>query len=172
MTQRNRRRQRRRGGIGSKLLIVGAGVIALIAIAVIGVTSWVLDVAADAPSLATCKPIDRGGNSVLYDAAGDKLGVIASDEARTPVAIERIPKSLQLATVAIEDQRFYEHGGVDAEGIGRAALKDFEAGEAVEGVSTITQQLVRNLCIQNPERSLKRKIVEAKLAEEYFDRHT
>ena len=74
MTQRNRRRQRRRGGIGGKLLIVGGGVFAVVAIAVIAVTSWVLDVAADAPSLATCKPIDRGGNSVLYAADGSKLG--------------------------------------------------------------------------------------------------
>jgi penicillin-binding protein 1A len=172
MTQRNRRRQRRRGGIGSKLLIVGGGVFALIAITIIGVTSWVLDVAADAPSLATCKPIDRGGNSALYDADGDKLGVIASDEARTPVAIKRIPKSLQLATVAIEDQRFYEHGGVDPEGILRAAVKDLEAGKAVEGGSTITQQLVRNLCIRNPEQNLERKIVEAKLATEYVKRHS
>ena len=78
MTQRNRRRQRRRGGIGGKLLIVGAAVLAVTAIAVIAVTSWVLDVAADAPSLATCKPIDKGGNSVLYAADGSKLGVIAS----------------------------------------------------------------------------------------------
>ncbi len=171
MTQRNRRRQRRRGGIGGKLLLVGGGVLALAAIAVIGVTSWVLDVAADAPSLATCKPIDKGGNSALYAADGEKLGVIASDEARTPVSIERIPKSLQLATVAIEDQRFYEHGGVDAQGILRAAVKDLEAGEAVEGGSTITQQLVRNLCIANPQQNLERKIVEAKLATEYSKRH-
>ena len=90
--------------------------------------------------------------------------MIDSSEARGPVAIERIPRSLQLATVAIEDQRFYEHGGIDTEGILRAAVKDLEAGEAVEGGSTITQQLVRNLCIQNPERNLERKIVEAKLA--------
>jgi penicillin-binding protein 1A len=172
MTQRNRRRQRRRGGIGSKLLIVGGTAFALIAIAVIGVTSWVLEVAADAPSLATCKPIDRGGNSALYAADGSKLGVIASDEARTPVAIERIPKSVQLATVAIEDQRFYSHGGVDAEGILRAAVKDLEAGKAVEGGSTITQQLVRNLCIANPQQNLERKIVEAKLAIEYSKRHS
>jgi penicillin-binding protein 1A len=172
MTQRNRRRQRRRGGIASKLLIVGGGVFTLIAIAVIAVTSWVLDVAADAPSLATCKPIDRGGNSALYDAGGGKLGVIASDEARTPVSIKRIPKSVQLATVAIEDQRFYQHGGVDAEGILRAAVKDLEAGKAVEGGSTITQQLVRNLCIANPQQNLERKIVEAKLAIEYSKRHS
>jgi penicillin-binding protein 1A len=172
MTQRNRRRQRRRGGIGAKLLIVGGGVLAVVAIATIAVTSWVLDVAADAPSLASCRPIDRGGNSALYAADGEKLGVIAADEARTPVSIKRIPKSLQLATVAIEDQRFYEHGGVDPEGILRAAVKDLEAGKAVEGGSTITQQLVRNLCIANPEQNLERKIVEAKLAMEYAKRHS
>jgi penicillin-binding protein 1A len=172
MTQRNRRRQRRRGGIRSKLLVILIGVLALLAIGVIGVTSWVLDVAADAPSLASCKPIDKGGNSVLYAAGGSKLGLIASDEARTPVSIKRIPKSLQEATVAIEDQRFYEHGGVDPEGILRAAVKDLEAGKAVEGGSTITQQLVRNLCINDPKQNLERKIIEAQLAIEYSKRHS
>jgi penicillin-binding protein 1A len=171
MTQRTRR-QRRRGGVGSRLLIVGGAVFALIAIAIIGVTSWVLNVAADAPSLASCKPIDRGGNSTLYAADGSKLGVIASDEARTPVSIKRIPKSLQLATISIEDQRFYQHGGVDPEGILRAAVKDLEAGKPVEGGSTITQQLVRNLCIANPKQNLERKIVEAQLAIEYSKRHS
>ena len=171
MTQRTRR-QRRRGGIGGKLLIVFGAVFALVAIAAIAVTSWVLDVAADAPSLSTCKPIDRGGNSTVYAAGGSKLGLIASDEAREPVALDRIPKSVQLATVAIEDQRFYEHDALDYEGILRAALKNLEAGEAVEGGSTITQQLVRNLCIPDPERTLERKIVEAELAIEYSERHS
>jgi penicillin-binding protein 1A len=152
--------------------VVFGGVFVLIAIAAIAVASWVLDVAADAPSLSTCKPIGRAGNSTIYAADGSKLGAIASSEARDPVAIERIPKSLQQATIAIEDQRFYEHGGVDAEGILRAAVKDIEAGEAVEGGSTITQQLVRNLCIPDPERNLERKIVEAKLADEYTKRHS
>jgi len=172
MTQRNRRRQRRRGGVGGKLLLVFGAALAVIAIAAVAVTSWVLDVAADAPSLSTCRPIDRGGNSTLYAADGSKLGVIASDEARTPVSIKRIPKSVQLATVAIEDQRFYQHGGVDPEGILRAAVKDLEAGKAVEGGSTITQQLVRNLCISDPKQNLERKIVEAKLAIEYSKRHS
>jgi penicillin-binding protein 1A len=172
MTQRIRRRQRRHGGIGAKLLLVFGGVFVLLAIAAIAVTSWVLDVAADAPSLASCKPIDKGGNTVLYAADGTKLGLIPSPVARSLVSIERIPKSLQLATVAIEDQRFYEHGGVDYEGIMRAALKDLEAGEPVEGGSTITQQLVRNLCIENPKRNLERKIVEAQLAIEYSEHHT
>src|SRR5918993_448231 len=172
MTQRNRRRQRRGGGIGAKLLLVFGGVFALLAIAVIAVTSWVLDVAADAPSLSSCKQVKRGGNTVLYAADGSKLGVVASPEVRSLVSIDRVPKSLQLATVAIEDQRFYQHEGYDFEGIARAALKNLEEGEAVEGGSTITQQLVRNLCIPNPERTVERKIVEAELAVEYTERHS
>jgi penicillin-binding protein 1A len=172
MTQRIRRRQRRQGGIGAKLLLVFGGVFALLAIAAIAFASWVLNVAADAPSLASCKPIDKGGNTVIYAADGSRLGIVPSPEARSLVSIERIPKTLQLATVAIEDQRFYEHGGVDYEGIMRAALKDLEAGEPVEGGSTITQQLVRNLCIQDPKRNIERKIVEAQLAIEYSEHHT
>jgi penicillin-binding protein 1A len=172
MTQRNRRRQRRRGGIGSKLLFVGGGIVAVLAIAVFAIASWVLDVAAEAPSLAACEKPDRSGNTVLYAADGSKLGIVHSDEAHEPVAIARVPRQLRRATVAIEDQRFYEHGAIDFEGIARALLKDVEAGGAVEGGSTITQQLVRNLCIRNPERTLERKIIEAKLALEYAKRHS
>ncbi|HEU4736129.1 MAG TPA: transglycosylase domain-containing protein [Solirubrobacterales bacterium] len=172
MAQRNRRRQRRRGGIGGKLALVGGGLFVTIVLAVFAVTSWVLDVAAEAPSLAACKKVDRTGNSVIYAGDGSKLGLIESEEARAPVALERVPKPLQLATVAIEDQRFYEHGGVDPEGILRAAVKNLEAGETVEGGSTITQQLVRNLCLRNPKRDLERKIVEAKLAIEYAEHHS
>jgi penicillin-binding protein 1A len=172
MTQRTRRGRRRQGGIGAKLLFVFGGVFALLAIAVIAVASWVLDVAADAPSLRACKPIDRGGNTVVYAADGSKLGTVASPEARSLVSIERVPKSVQLATVAIEDQRFYQHDALDYEGIARAIVKNLEAGEAVEGGSTITQQLVRNLCIRNPERTIERKIEEAELAGEYAERHS
>jgi penicillin-binding protein 1A len=172
MTQRNRRRQRHHGGIGAKLLLVFGGVFALLAIVAIAIASWVLDVAADAPSLSSCKRVDRGGNTVLYAADGSKLGMVASPEVRSPTSIERIPKSLRLATIAIEDQRFYQHEGYDVEGIARAALKNLEEGEAVEGGSTITQQLVRNLCIPDPERTVERKIVEAELAVEYTERHS
>jgi penicillin-binding protein 1A len=172
MAQRNRRRQRRRGGIGGKLALLGGTLFVVLAFGVFAVASWVLDVAADAPSLAACKEVDRTGNSVIYAGDGSKLGLIDSDEARDPVSIERIPKQLQLATVAIEDQRFYEHGGVDPEGILRAALKNLEAGKTVEGGSTITQQLVRHLCLRNPKRDLERKIIEAKLAIEYAEKHS
>ena len=172
MGQRNRRRQRRRGGIGGKLALVGGALFVAVVLAAVAIASWVLDVAAEAPSLASCKAPDRTGNSAIYAADGSKLGLISAEEARAPVSIERIPKQLQHATVAIEDQRFYEHGGVDPEGILRAAVKNLEAGKTVEGGSTITQQLVRNLCLRNPKRDLERKIIEAKLAIEYAERHS
>src|SRR5215218_3873820 len=171
MSQRSRR-HRRRGGARSKVAFVAGAILALVLAGAIGVTSWVLDVAEDAPSLASCKPVEEGGNSVVYAGDGSKLGVVASDEARTPVALERMPPELRQATIAIEDERFYEHDGVDFEAIARAAQKDLEAGRAVEGGSTIPQQLVRNLCIPNPDDDLERKIVEAKLAEEYSERHS
>jgi penicillin-binding protein 1A len=172
MAQRNRRRQRRRGGLGGKLALLGGTLFVVIVLGVFAVASWVLDVAAEAPSLASCKKVDRTGNSVIYAGDGSKLGLISSEEARAPVSLERVPKQLQLATVAIEDQRFYEHGGIDPEGIARAALKNLEAGKTVEGGSTITQQLVRNLCLRNPKRDLERKIIEAKLAIEYSEHHS
>src|ERR1700759_5774645 len=172
MTQRGRRRQRRRGSIGTKVAIVAGVFLALIAIAVIGVTTWVLNVAADAPSLASCKQAEKHGNSVIYAANGDRLGAIVSPEASAPVNQARIPRKLELATVAIEDQRFYQHGGLDTLGILRAAVSDLEAGEAVEGGSTITQQLVRNLCISHPKKTIEREIEEAKLALEYSEHHS
>ena len=82
------------------------------------------------------------------------------------------PRTMQEATVAIEDERFYEHSGVDSNAIVRAAIENVEAGKTVQGGSTITQQLVRNLYIADPERDLERKIREAKLAEELEEEHS
>jgi penicillin-binding protein 1A len=152
--------------------IVAGVVLALIAVAVVGVTTWVLNVAADAPSLASCRHAEKHGNSVIYAADGERLGAIVSPEASAPVGLARLPRKLELATVAIEDQRFFHHGGLDTLGILRAAVTDLEAGEAVEGGSTITQQLVRNLCIEHPKKTLERKIEEANLALEYSEHHS
>ncbi len=172
MTQRGRRRQRRRGSLGGKVAIATVAFVAVLAIAAIGVAGWVLNVAADAPSLSSCRHAERHGNSVIYAANGARLGAIASPEASAPVKLAKLPRKLMLATVAIEDQRFFQHGGIDTLGILRAAVADLEAGEAVEGGSTITQQLVRNLCIERPQKNLERKIVEAKLALEYSEHHS
>ena len=175
MTQRQRRRHRRRGHKGSlagKLLLVIVVVLSSVAIAGLAFGGWVLSVADDAPPLSACRPIDKGGNSILYAADGTRLGYIASDEAHQPVSIKRIPAGMRFSTIAIEDQRFYQHNGVDVEGVARAAVENIDAGQIVQGGSTITMQLMRNLCITDPKRDLERKIQEAKLAIEYEKRHS
>ena len=84
----------------------------------------------------------------------------------------RHPVDLRRATVAIEDERFYKHKGVDLNAIVRAGIKNLESGETVQGGSTITQQLVRALYIKDPKRNFARKIREAKLASELEDEHS
>ena len=79
----------------------------------------------------------------MLDRDGNKLGVIQARDLRKAIPADQIPQTLKDATVAIEDARFYEHGGVDYEGIVRAAFKNLEAGANVQGGSTITMQLVR-----------------------------
>src|SRR5207245_6388842 len=91
------------------------------------------------------------------------LGAIPAERNRQPVARRKISPWMTKATIAIEDRRFYSHGGVDYEGIARALWRDLTAGKVVEGGSTLTQQLVRNLYISR-ERTFARKIKEACLA--------
>jgi penicillin-binding protein 1A len=115
-------------------------------------------------SLDALRPAALGRNSFVYAANGSLLGGIPSERNRQPVALEQISPWLRHATIAIEDRRFYDHGGVDYEGIARALWRDLRAGRVVEGGSTITQQLVRVLYIRRHEISLGRKLKEACLA--------
>jgi penicillin-binding protein 1A len=166
------RRRHRRGGRKRNPFLL-----ALVVLASVGAMSamigglYVLGVAAQTPPIDELQPVDEGANSIIYAADGSRLGFIQSDQARTPIGLEKMPQELREATVAIEDERFYDHGGVDLEGVVRAAVNNFEAGETKQGGSTITQQLARNLYIEDPKRDLERKIKEAKLAEELEDAH-
>ncbi|MHC1699143.1 MAG: transglycosylase domain-containing protein [Geobacteraceae bacterium] len=87
-------------------------------------------------------------------------------ETRYWVSLDRIPSFLQKALVAIEDVRFYEHGGIDIRGIARALMKDVVKGKMVEGGSTITQQLIKNKYLTG-EKTLDRKLTEARMAIEF-----
>ncbi len=171
MTQRQRRRHRR-GKRRSKLAVALIVVFSVVTAAILAAGSWVLSVADEAPPCNQLKAISQPQSSIVFAGDGSRLGFIQSDTSRQVVARKRIPISLQYATVAIEDQRFFQHGGIDPEGILRAAVKDVQAGKAVQGGSTITQQLVRNLYISDPKRDLERKIIEAKLAICYADHHS
>ncbi|HEY3106968.1 MAG TPA: transglycosylase domain-containing protein [Gaiellaceae bacterium] len=165
-TRRRRRRQRRRHD-----RIVARRVAILLAIAVVlgGIGAVVAAAFTSASgvlnncSLALLKPVSIGQNSFVYAADGSVLGAIPAERNRQPVELQAMSPWVTQATIAVEDRRFYEHGGLDYEGILRAAIKNLESGHVVQGGSTITQQLVRNLYIGN-ERSLERKIKEACLA--------
>jgi penicillin-binding protein 1A len=114
-------------------------------------------------NLGALRPVAVGQNSVVYAANGSELGVIPAERNRTPVSRGQISSWMPKATVAIEDRRFYEHGGVDPIGIARAVVADVRAGRIVQGGSTITQELVRNLYLSR-EQTLQRKLTEACLA--------
>ena len=104
-----------------------------------------------------------GQNTFVYAADGSLLGAIPAERNRQVVPLSRVSPWMPKATIAIEDRRFYEHGGIDPQGIARAVYEDVKAREVVQGGSTITQQLVRNLYISN-ERTVQRKLKEACLA--------
>src|ERR687892_679847 len=152
MSHRQRKtRRRKRHGAGSKVLLA-LGVIATICvIAVLSAAGYVLAIAATAPDLSELKPDDKGELSVVFASDGSRLGFIQSDVLRRVVPWEDIPVHLRRATVAIEDERFYKHEGVDLNAIVRAGIKNLESGETVQGGSTITQQLVRALYIKDLE---------------------
>jgi penicillin-binding protein 1A len=172
MSARSRRRLRRTSRKRNPFLVVLLILGSTLALGALGFGLWVMSVAADAPPLSELQPVDVGENSIVYAADGSKLGYIQSDTARTPVELDEIPNDLQEATVAIEDARFYEHHGVDLEGVVRAAFDNLKAGKTVQGGSTITMQLARNLYIADPQRDLERKIREAKIATELEDAHS
>ncbi|MBA2522098.1 MAG: penicillin-binding protein, partial [Solirubrobacterales bacterium] len=166
------RRHRSKGSIGSKVMLVILGLLTIVGLAVGGVAVWALDKIDSAPSIDTLKPASDGANTKVYDADGNSLGYVQSDILRTPVKLKEIPKGLQQATISIEDENFYDHNGVDLGAIARAALANFEAGQVEQGASTITQQLVRNLYIEDPEDTATRKLQEAAMAMQYEDEHT
>jgi penicillin-binding protein 1A len=135
--------------------------------------SWAVDVYESAPPLSSLKPVQKGRSSAIYAADGSLIGFIQAENIRQPVPERAMPQTLRDATVAIEDKNYFNHGALDPTGIARAAWKDLLAGgKPVQGASTITQQLVRNLYIQNPQETIKRKLIEAHLAYEEEEAHS
>lgn len=115
-------------------------------------------------SLNSLSQVAMGENSFVYAADGSLLGSIQTAQNRQTVSWDQISPWMPKAVVAIEDRRFYQHGGVDYVGIIRAAIADLRARKTVQGASTITQQLARALYITNNERTVGRKLKEVCLA--------
>ncbi len=166
MATRSRRRRRKpHNPLWHKVALPVAVLAGLILVAGGFGVAWAISIYDSAPQLDELKPVKRGSSSSIYAADGSLIGFIRSNNIRQPVKADELPATLKEATVAIEDKNFYKHGAIDYEGVARAVWEDLKAGgKPVQGASTITQQLVRNLYIQNPEETIERKIREAKLA--------
>jgi penicillin-binding protein 1A len=174
MARRTRLRRRKSHTSKWKKVTVPLGVLLAVSVVAGGVAgSWAVSTYESAPPLSSLKPVQKGRSSAIYAADGSLIGFIQAENIRQPVPGRTMPQTLRDATVAIEDKNFFNHGALDPAGIARAAWKDLLAGgKPVQGASTITQQLVRNLYIQNPQETLKRKLIEAHLAYEMEDAHT
>ncbi len=161
-TRRKRRRRTRSRKQRSRRMLI-AVLIGLPVIVLVAGTVSVTAVFGSSCDLNSLRPVAVGQNSFVYAANGSELGVIPAERNRTPVSRRQISDWMPQATVAIEDRRFYQHGGVDPVGIARAVVADVRAGKFAQGGSTITQELVRNLYLSR-QRTLKRKLTEACLA--------
>jgi penicillin-binding protein 1A len=126
-------------------------------------------VACNLPDLQEEQAQKLAQTSFLYAADGSLITELHAGEDRVLLGYNQMPQSIRDAVVAIEDQRFYFHHGVDARALLRAAYIDVTSGKVVEGGSTITQQLVKNLYVGNAQ-TIARKIDEAALAWQLEDR--
>jgi penicillin-binding protein 1A len=164
-TSRQRRKKRRKPFRTALFLIK---LLALCLLLIIGVNLvW---------AVATIPPWDpnklTGSQSTaIYDRYDRQASEVFVDQNRSPVPLAELPPYLPQVFVAAEDNRFYQHMGIDPVGIARALWADLRSGSAAEGGSTITQQLVKNAFL-NDDKSLRRKIQEAILAMEAEHHYT
>ncbi len=145
------------------LLIVGVAGIC----AGVGIVKGVID---NAPDIDNTTVIPRGYKSVMLDAEGNTMAeLVTAGSNRVWVDIENIPEHVQWAFIDIEDERFYEHNGIDLRGIMRAAVTMISSGfKTTQGGSTITQQLLKNSVFDFMSEDTFVEKVERKLQEQYL----
>jgi penicillin-binding protein 1A len=148
------------------LVVFGLAILALI--------SWIfgimMAVASDLPQLENRAQFANAQNSVVLDINGNKIATLTNNQGRILVGSADIAPVVKEATVAIEDQRFYDHRGVDFVGIGRAVVQDVLHTSAQQGASTITEQFVKNALRAQGSRTVFQKLREAALAYQ-LERH-
>lgn len=141
-------------------VLLGLGVLALVSM----VFGMMAAVSQDLPAIYNFAQYKASKNSEIYDATGVPLGTLSSDQNKILLNSGQISPNVKNAVVAIEDARFYEHSGVDFQGIGRALVKDILSQSAQQGGSTITEQFVKNALEAQGTRTLFVKFKEAALA--------
>lgn len=133
-----------------------------------GVVKGIID---SAPDISEINVVPTGYSTFVYDQEGNEIvKLVAQNSNRIPVSIDKVSKNLQNAFVAIEDERFYEHNGIDLKGILRAGITGVKNGfHFTEGASTITQQLIKNNVFTdwvNGESTIEK--IKRKLQEQYL----
>ena len=138
------------------ILIVLSGVLGLF---------WVLNILNNTPEIQARNIYDYiEKNSIIYDNRGEQLEVIGKEEKRIIVPLAKIPKTMQNAIVAVEDERFWQHSGLDYRRIVGSAWQNITTGSR-QGGSTITQQLAKNVYLTH-DQTLSRKVQDAYYAKE------
>ena len=148
------------------LLIVGLGALGLVAF----FFGMMMSITQDLPQLEAKKEFAEAKNSVVVDDQGNKIGALLSNDNRILVDSGDISPYMKEAAVAIEDRRFYEHNGVDLQGLFRAGIENLIPGGSTQGGSTITEQFVKNALEAQNSRTVFQKFREAALAYE-IERH-
>ena len=169
--ERQRRRRTRHNRSGHFALIAIGAVFGMIAVVVLAGVIVVAAIAQKVPPLNKLVAITQGQASSVYYSDGSQIGLIKSTILRQAIGGSQMPRYLREATVSIEDQRFYQHGAVDYLALARAALTDLTAGQTLQGGSTITMQLVRNLYLPD-DRSFSFKVKEAVIAQRLEQAHS
>src|SRR5680860_704356 len=122
--------------------VINTGIIA--ALFFVG-SSVVINFTKDLPDIKDFSPIVNALTSRIYAANGKMIGTLHGEQNREIVTFDQIPKNIINAIVSIEDERFYQHNGIDFEGIFRSLLINLKAGGIEQGASTITQQYIRTI---------------------------
>jgi penicillin-binding protein 1A len=141
-------------------VVMGLGVLGLVSM----VFGMMAAVSQDLPAIYNFAQYKASKNSEVYDASGEPIGTLTSDQNKILLTSGQISPNMKNAVVSIEDARFYEHNGVDFQGIGRALVKDILSQSAAQGASTITEQFVKNALEAQGNRTLFVKFREAALA--------
>jgi penicillin-binding protein 1A len=137
----------------------------------VGALAWFVNgVTRDLPNIGDVKSVVKNQTSYIYAADGTQITKLYHEN-RTIVPLAQISPNLQKAVIAVEDQRFYEHSGIDLIRIVGALVRDIRTGGASQGGSTITQQYVKNAYF-SPEKTIVRKVREAFLAMELERNYT
>jgi penicillin-binding protein 1A len=140
----------------------------LLGLAILAVVSTVFGmmtaVSQDLPAIYNFARFKAAKNSEVFDASGEPIGTLTSNQNKILINAGQISPNVKNAVVAVEDARFYEHAGVDFQGIGRALVKDILSQSAAQGASTITEQFVKNALAAQSSRTVFQKFREAALA--------